>query len=337
MLNALYLELNGAFYKKLTAYKQRESRMRIFFIATATIFHVIAYIVIIRGGLRGDYPIGTMGLLSIAMVNIRSSLREASDIIDDLYQFKTQIDAFVKYLKKRSIDDSKASMEIADNKGTTLSVENVNFWYPVEKRVEIKYSDLTINTPGIIGINAKNGAGKTTLLHLITGDYPSKEGCIKFCNQDISQFSLSSYHRYLATLMQGDSILSSITIKELIIQGQKYDNDTFWRVVETVGLTEKIQNLTLKEDTLCGSEYEHGTGFSGGQNQRLLFARLLYKLATSPVRLVLLDEPTAFFDANMRKLFFKILREFLPENSITILVTHSSAELKKCDRILKLK
>lgn len=100
--------------------------------------------------------------------------------------------------------------------------------------------------------------------------------------------------------------------------------------VKMAGLEDKIKKLPHGMDTMFGKESnEDAVDFSGGELQKLMLARALYKQAP----LLVLDEPTAALDPLMESELYQQYRRF-SEHKTTVFISHRLASTRFCDRIL---
>ena len=121
----------------------------------------------------------------------------------------------------------------------------------------------------------------------------------------------------------------SMTVKENIIFGAAYDEDRLKGAMQKAGITNLIASLPLKENTLLGMAYDEGREVSGGQWQRISFARLIYNQCD----IVILDEPTASMDPLAeRDLYCEIKNMF--HDKIIILVSHRLSSVGIADKII---
>ena len=108
------------------------------------------------------------------------------------------------------------------------------------------------------------------------------------------------------------------------------DQDKVRACLDKAGLTEKIDSLPKGIDTQVGREvYEDGVLFSGGQTQRLMLARALYK--DGPV--LLLDEPTAALDPIAENDIYLKYNE-MSAGKTSLFISHRLASTRFCDRII---
>ena len=112
-------------------------------------------------------------------------------------------------------------------------------------------------------------------------------------------------------------------------QGKEIDRKRVESCLEQAGLWEKVQELSQGMDTHLGRNmYEDGIELSGGQNQRLMLARALYKNAD----VLLLDEPTAALDPVAEADIYQRMNRFI-ENKGAIYISHRLSSCRFCDRI----
>ena len=112
--------------------------------------------------------------------------------------------------------------------------------------------------------------------------------------------------------------------------GGELDRDRVWACLEKAGVADKIRELPRQEDTQLGREvYLDGVDLSGGQLQRLMLARALYK--NGPV--VVLDEPTAALDPIAESDLYQKYSD-LTGNRTSVYISHRLASTRFCDRVL---
>ncbi|MGN0468870.1 MAG: ATP-binding cassette domain-containing protein, partial [Acutalibacteraceae bacterium] len=99
---------------------------------------------------------------------------------------------------------------------------------------------------------------------------------------------------------------------------------------EKAGIKDKINSLENKENTLMVREvYKDATDFSGGEKQKLLLAKALYKNAP----ILVLDEPTAALDPIAENELYLKYNE-MTENKISFFISHRLSSTRFCSRIL---
>ena len=192
---------------------------------------------------------------------------------------------------------------------------------------------MTINEGELIGLIGPNGAGKTTLVKLICGLLSPSEGRVLLNGDDISDFNRNKYYELFSAVFQDFSILD-VTIAEEIAQCK--DNIDYQRIKECIdyaGLSDTIDKLPKGLNTHIGREvYLDGVLLSGGQMQRLMLARALYK--NGPI--LLLDEPTAALDPLAESEIYQKYSD-MANNKTSLFISHRLASTRFCDRIILIK
>ncbi len=214
--------------------------------------------------------------------------------------------------------------------GYELRLEHVSFRYPGAEEDTIRGLDLTVHPGEKLAVVGLNGAGKSTLIRLLCGLFDPTEGRVLLNGADIREFNRREYYGLFSAVFQEFSILD-VTVAENIAQtNTQIDYDKVRDCVEKAGLTRTIAELPDGLNTHVGREvYLDGVLFSGGQTQRLMLARALYKDA--PV--LMLDEPTAALDPIAENDIY------LKYNSMTagktsVFISHRLASTRFCDRIV---
>ncbi|MGI5893847.1 MAG: ABC transporter ATP-binding protein [Candidatus Merdivicinus sp.] len=213
-----------------------------------------------------------------------------------------------------------------------IELRNVSFRYPSADKDTLHHLNLTIHAGEKLAVVGLNGAGKTTLVKLICGFYDPTEGEVLLNGQDIRQYNRRDYYRLFTAVFQDFSILET-TLAENVTQSiEKADLRRVKDCIEKAGLTEKVESLPHGLDTHIGrSIYEDGIDLSGGETQRLMLARALYKGAP----IMVLDEPTAALDPIAENdMYLKYNR--MTAGCTSVYISHRLASTRFCDRIILL-
>jgi len=139
------------------------------------------------------------------------------------------------------------------------------------------------------------------------------------------------YYRLFAAVFQEFSILAGSVLLN-VSQTEAVDRQRALECLEKAGIADKIRSLPQGLDThMDKSVFNDATEFSGGEMQRLMLARLLYR--NSPV--ILLDEPTAALDAIAESDIYNRYQE-LTAGHTSVYISHRLASTRFCDRIILL-
>lgn len=214
--------------------------------------------------------------------------------------------------------------------GYMLTLENVTFRYPGTEKNILENINLTIHSGEKIAIVGLNGAGKSTLIKLLCGFYDPSEGRVLLNGQDIRGFNRKKYYELFSAVFQHFSVLDT-TIAEAVSQTAVGTNmEKVERCLEKAGLKEAVLKFPEGINTHIGRQvYLDGVMLSGGQMQRLILARALYK--DGPI--LVLDEPTAALDPIAENDIYRKYNE-MTEGKTSVFISHRLASTRFCDRIL---
>ena len=219
---------------------------------------------------------------------------------------------------------------VPEAKSYELRLENVSFRYAGADSDTIHKMNLIVHPEEKLAIVGLNGAGKTTLVRLLCGLLDPTEGRVLLNGRDIRDFNRRNYYQLLSAVFQEFSVLD-VTVAENIAQiSENIDYQKIYECVEKAGLTAFIQELPKGLDTHVGKEvFLDGVLFSGGQMQRLMLARALYK--DGPI--LILDEPTAALDPIAENDIYRKYND-MTQDKTAIFISHRLASTRFCDRII---
>lgn len=231
--------------------------------------------------------------------------------------------------------DGSGIAKAADHMNTVPEIEfkNVSFRYDGAEQDTIHDLSLKIKSGEKLALVGLNGAGKTTLVKLLCGLYRPTSGEIFFNGIPLSNFKREDYYKLISPVFQ--EIRTAFFSLAETVSG-KSTAETDLEKAETcmrqAGLGAKIDALPDGIHTKLNKKvHENGTELSGGEAQKLMLARALYKDAP----LLILDEPTAALDPIAES---KIYNEFnvMAKNKTSLFISHRLASTSFCDRIILL-
>ena len=213
-----------------------------------------------------------------------------------------------------------------------IRLEDVSFRYPEAEKDTLCHINLTLHPGEKLAVVGLNGAGKTTLIKLLCGFFDPTQGRVLLNGQDIRKFNRRDYYRLFSAVFQTFSVIPGTIAANV---AQREDDICLEKVkdcVEKAGLKEKVESLPQGYETLLNREvYEGAILLSGGETQRLMLARALYK--DGPI--VVLDEPTAALDPLAEADMYRKYHEMTRGKS-SVYISHRLASTRFCDRIILL-
>lgn len=292
----------------------------------------IAYFFLIRMVLTEDLPASEFLLYFSAVSGFTNWITILLNSASELNKISLQICRFREYMDWPEPFKFEEGKPISKNDFSQyeLQLEDVSFCYPESDTDIISHMNLTIRPGEKLAIVGLNGAGKTTLIKLLCGFLDPTEGRVLLNGHDIREFNRKDYYTLFTAVFQDFSRLQ-VTIAQNIAQSiSGIDQDRITRCVDRAGLTQALAELPNGLDTMLGKIVgDDGIELSGGQLQRLMLARALYKDAP----ILLLDEPTAALDPIAENEIYQKYNE-MTHGRTSVYISHRVASTRFCDRII---
>ncbi len=225
--------------------------------------------------------------------------------------------------------EKKPAIPKAD--GYAVEFKNVHFRYQDSESETIQGMNFQIRRGENIAIVGENGAGKTTAIKLLCGLYSVTDGEILINGENVTQYSQESYFDLFSVVFQDYHFLPMSVAKNVALCAEEdIDRERLFECLEKAGIREKIESLPERENTLMNkSVHKTAADFSGGEKQKILLARALYKGAP----ILILDEPTAALDPIAEnELYLKY--SALSEGKTSFFISHRLSSTRFCDKIL---
>ena len=263
---------------------------------------------------------------------ISGILNEYSTLSDYSLSF-CRLREYLEYPNKFKHEDGLPIPNLTDESsaGYELEFRNVSFRYFGADKNTLENINLKIKAGEKLAIVGLNGAGKTTMIQLLCGFYDPTEGAVLLNGVDIRKYNRTRYYSLFTAVFQEFNILP-MTIAENISQlpENKLDHNKVLDCLDVAGLVEKINSLPDKTASLLIRDVnENAVELSGGETQRLMLARALYKDAP----ILILDEPTAALDPVAESNLYKRYNE-LSAGKTSVYISHRLASTRFCDRII---
>lgn len=254
--------------------------------------------------------------------------------IGELAEANNYVTDFREFMNIQStMNQSPKAVPPTTEEPVTIRLDNVSFSYDAKNGNVLENINLEIKAGEKLAIVGENGAGKTTIVKLISGLIRPNEGRVLVNGTDINQYARDDYYGIISAIFQDSDVLPiSIADNIALNVGGEKDYKRIKACLALTGLEDKIRSLPRGLETnLVKQISEDGTELSGGEKQKLLLARALYKKAS----MIILDEPTAALDPISENQMY-LQYNALIQGKTAIFISHRLSSTRFCDRIILL-
>ncbi len=339
LLDALKGYVEGNVYQRNNFFLQRFLQQRRFFShylfrslslqhvpgRTVEIFAVLGLFILIAlarwMGYADQQSLLTIGAFMAAAYKIIPGVVKLINLAGQIKAYEYCMEELAPPVDGSSSENTETAQPI-----DSVSFSQVSFHYPGRKG--LKDISFDLHRGHILGICGASGKGKTTLLNLLLGFLEPSSGKIVFNQEQVHSATIKKYRASIAYCRQQPFFIYDSILKNITLQEEGYDAVTLERCMQISGLDAVIEELPAGLQTIIT---ENGKNISGGQQQRIMLARALYKDAD----LLLLDEPFNELDDASVETILEKLRVYAWKK-IIILVTHDKQSLTCCNKILSL-
>ncbi len=210
-----------------------------------------------------------------------------------------------------------------------LKIDAVSFKYSKHDS-EYTLKDIEIGIPHrkTTAIVGASGSGKTTLMKLLLKFYTINSGTISLNEQDFNYFCPDAWRSRCGVVMQDGFIFDDSIANNIVLRGENIDFQRMIHAAKTANIYDEIKKLSQGFYTPIGIE---GICLSGGQMQRILIARAVYKNPD----FLFFDEATSALDASNEKKIQENLQYFFKGKTVVV-IAHRLSTVKSADQIIVL-
>ncbi|AKL95165.1 ABC-type multidrug transport system, ATpase component [Clostridium aceticum] len=202
-----------------------------------------------------------------------------------------------------------------------LTISNLSKTYLKTKKVALKDINLNIEKGEFTALLGQNGAGKTTLINILAGNVKKTHGEVKIGDHDLENSELET-KKIIGIVPQEISYETAFTVEEILKKQAGY----FGFKNNNAYIDELLESLALED-----KKKAYGRELSGGMKRRLLIAKALIHKP----EILILDEPTAGVDIELRHAMYEFLKKLHKSGMTIILTTHYIEEAEKlCKRVV---
>ncbi|WP_180134099.1 type I secretion system permease/ATPase [Acinetobacter sp. YH12071] len=275
----------------------------------------------------GEMTTGALVACSILSSRMLAPISQIAGVLGRLQQAKVAKQGQDELMKKPVDQPEHSHLIHRPVLNGHYELSGVSFKYGEDDpKPTLMVPKLEIKAGEKIAILGRNGAGKSTLLQLFSGMQTPNQGKIKLDGVELGLIDPADVRRDMGLLNQNAHLFFG-TVRENLTLGAPLANDD--DILQALRITGALAFVQEKKEGLDHLILEGGVGFSGGQKQALLLARLLLRQPN----ILLLDEPTAAIDDVSEKQLIDHLKMWLGHRTLVV-ATHRRAVLELVDRII---
>ena len=313
---------------------RQEVQQRFFhaaFVESLTLFvrDGIAYLWFLYQAASGALSVGDFVLACSAVASFSTLVTQTSASVGQLMQAVPPLDRMRAFLEAADEPEPDPAEEPpGKEEAVGICFEDVSFSYGGRNQV-LDHFSLRIEPGEKIALVGLNGAGKTTIIKLLCGFYKPESGRILLNGTDVRSLKKEDLYALIAPVFQEATILPFTVAENVAMSDENVDRRRVEDCLKQVGLWEAVSRLPRGMDNEMTSLQEGGSSLSGGQKQKLLMARALYKGA----QLLFFDEPTAALDPIAESETYEMFHS-LSGNKTAVYISHRLASTLFCSRVV---
>jgi ATP-binding cassette subfamily B protein len=289
---------------------------------------IIIVLISAQGVIDGKISFGTMLAIQFMVGSLSLPISKLLGFINEFQKTSLSLN---RVLDLMSGNHKIKNYEYAKSiQPTSIEINNLSFFYNPEEKQILKNIQLTIPKNKITALVGESGSGKSTLIKVLLKLYMPSSGSITVSNDNLNNIQSEAWQKMCGAVIQGGKLFND-TIERNITESKSTEvvnYELLNKVINLSNLEELIEDLPLGLQTKVG---ENASFLSGGEKQRLMIARALYK---KPLYLFL-DEATSALDSRNERIITNNILKF--SNKCTIIISaHRLSTIKLADQIIVL-
>ena len=272
---------------------------------------------------------GTIAVFAIAALRIKPTatlvgglIIELNFLIDTIERLYSELNLSNDLTRTTSQESNTSAFSFR-----SLDLDNVSLIHPDCNIPALEKTKISFYAGDVVHISGPSGSGKSTLLKLILGLVKPSSGEVKVNDQPI-EVMMGQWWNQIGYLSQENFLMNADLSKNITLS-----NSEILGEAELKSLLSDVflKRLTRYIENESGTLGQGGIQISGGERQRLGFARILYHER----RILVLDESTSALDEELE---LEILNRFLKAEKfdLVLMVSHRKSTRPLCNRIIVL-
>lgn len=298
----LSIEIADDYYK---VFKKHSKYLNLWGNTISFIIHIIIYVISIYFVIYDEITIGVFSVITSYFSLITMQYGSLSSFSNTFSMVKANVIRITEMFSKIK---NKKEIQLNENEPVTLLIKDYQLDYSSKNIDELTLTDNVIY--GIIGLS---GAGKSSLLNAILGNDTNTSGTISINKYNSEDFD---YNHIICVHDQGSSVINDTFVSN-VIMGYPYDEKLLNKIICDLD----IKDLSMREGTLG----VNGCNLSGGEKQKIAYARFLYSL--NHKRVAILDEPFANMDLISKRRCLQIMKKYIMPSHLVIFISHNISDL----------
>ncbi len=277
----------------------------------------------------GDMTLGMMVSVQYIMGQMNAPVDRLIGFIQSYQNAKISLERVNEVVYEEKEEQKSVGLTLPIPQTMEIQVDKLSFSY--HKNLDKVLDNISFNIPTgkMTAIVGASGSGKSTIMKLLLRFYDNYEGKITIGeNTDLSSINIDEWRGNCGSILQNGKIFNDTILKNIVLNDDEVDVDRLNNAIDYANLREFIESQPLKLYTFLGFG---GNDISGGQAQRVLIARAIYKKP----KLLLMDEATNALDTkNEKEITNNLLKTF--KGTTTVVVAHRLSTVRSADRIIVL-
>lgn len=279
-------------------------------------------IILFNAGSNPEKTVLSFLFFAVLIPTVVTILARIMNSSSNLMISQASLDAIDQILREKPLPETKTPQL---PKGYDISLDHVSFSY--EDAAGKALDDVSLDVPEgtITALVGESGGGKSTVANLIARFWDVDEGVIRVGGVDVREMDYKYWMEQVSIVFQDTNLFKLSIMENVAVFNPDASREDVLQALHLAQCDDILEKLPQGADTVIGTK---GIYLSGGEMQRIALARAILKNA--PV--VLLDEATAFADAENEYLIQKALDELLRGKTV-IMIAHRLSTIIHADQI----